>query len=77
MRMTHHQATGFHSQGTGKRGHARQGKTGLDETFGMGNMKGASEGIEVTPHLVCGDELQDPLLIEPFFLFGRGDWGGG
>jgi len=47
-----HQATGSHAQRIGKRSHARQSKTGLDETFGMGNMKGASEGIEFTLHFV-------------------------
>ena len=39
-----HQAMGFHVHLTGERGHARQDKTGLSDTFGMGNMKGASEG---------------------------------
>ena len=53
---------GFRAQGIGKRGQKRQGTIGLEKTFGMGDMEGVSEGIEVTPHLVCGDELQDPLL---------------
>ena len=42
--------------------HVRQRKIGLEKTFGMGNLRGASEGMEVTPHLVCGDVLLDPLL---------------
>ena len=52
MRMTQHQATGFRVQGIGKRGHARQSTTGLNETIGMGNMRGVSEGIELTPNFV-------------------------
>ena len=39
-----HQATGFRVQGIGERRHAWQGRTGLSDTCGMGNMKGASEG---------------------------------
>ena len=50
-----HQATGFHVQGIGKRNHTTEGKNGLGDTFGMGNMKGASEGnwILITHCLVA------------------------
>ena len=50
--MTQHQETGFHAQETGKRSHARQGTIGLKNTFGMGDMKGVSEGTDLTPHFV-------------------------
>ena len=42
-----HQATGFRVQGIGRKGHTGQGRTGLGDTFGMGNIKGASEGNRV------------------------------
>ena len=57
-----HQATGFRVQGIGKRGHAGQSTIGLEKTFGMGNTKGTSEGMELAPHLVCGVVVLDPLL---------------
>ena len=49
-----HQATGFHVQGIGKRNHTTEGKNGLGDTFGMGNMKGASEGNWILITLLCG-----------------------
>ena len=63
IRMTKHQATGFRAQGIGKRGHERQGTIGLEKTCGMGDMEGVSEGMGLTPHLVCGGVDLDPLLI--------------
>ena len=63
MRMTQHQAMGFRVQGTGKRGHAGLSIIGLEKMFGMGDMKGASEGMELAPHSVCGRVVLDPLLI--------------
>ena len=44
VRMTQHQATGFHVQGIVEKGHTMEGNDGLSDICGMGNMKGASEG---------------------------------
>ena len=57
-----HQATGIHVQVTDKRRHARQGSTGLSETFGMRNMKGTSKGNLVHITLFCGGAAGNPLL---------------
>ena len=56
------QATGFHARAIGEKGRELQRGTGLSGTFGMGNMKGASEGMELAPHLVCGVVVLDPKL---------------
>ena len=57
-----HQATGSHARATGRKGHTGQGRTGLGDTFGMGNMKGASEGNRIHIALLCGGAIWDPLL---------------
>ena len=46
------QATGFHARAIGEKGRELQRGTGLSGTFGMGNMKGASEGNGPALHLV-------------------------
>jgi hypothetical protein len=56
------QGTGFHVRAIGEKGLTMEEGTGLDDTFGMGNMKGASEGHWnlITPSVVA--VVQDPIL---------------
>ena len=56
------QGTGFHVRAIGEKGLTMEEGTGLDDTFGMGNMKGASEGNWIHIALLCDGAGRDPLL---------------